>query len=265
MNKEQIFSHFAAIIDNMLDNSLFFETYFQRPFQLENIYGSAEDDAVPMGINMFFGVSRGCIVDESFPYVVKFDIEQDRYGDSLCERECDIYRAAKANNLDAYFTEPIYLGYYRRTIQFYDIDKIESNMNWCDYMPNDFDEEFMCHEDDFGDILSITITIPLYAYPRVNNYKYAMLSDEEAAEIQKEASSINSPLRKRHMQIAMEFVYRYGMEQYEKLSEFMKDYHINDLHYGNLGELNKNLVCLDYAGWWDSCELSPEDYFTERN
>jgi len=261
MNKEKIFKHFANIIDTMLDNSLFFETYWQAPYSMENISGSINDPAFSENIHMHFGVSRGCIIDDNFDYVVKFDIESDELGDSLCQREIDIFRAAKSNHLDAYFTAPIYLGNYCKTINFYNVNKIEYYMNWVDYDPEQFDYDFMQAEDKFGEIIPITINIPLYAYQKANTYNYTMLSDDEEKEYEQKAQAINSPLKKRHLQIAMEFVFRYGMKQYEKISDFMREYHINDIHYGNIGEMNGNLVCFDYAGYHSSSEDSERSYY----
>lgn len=253
MNQEAVFNHFSKIIDNMLDNSLFFETFWQRPWSEETIEGSIDDPAVPENINLYFGASRGCIYDENYNYVVKFDIEGDYYNDSLCDREIIIYRAAKAQNLDAYFTEPIFLGIYHKVINFYHINTIEQYLDWYDYDPKKFDEDFAKVEDNFGEIVPITIEIPLYAYPRADRYTYSNLTEEEDKIYETQANSINSPLKKRHLQIAMEFIFRYGMDQYRKISDFMDEYHINDLHYGNIGELNGNLVCIDFAGYYDNC------------
>jgi len=258
MNKKEVFQHFSNLIDDMLDNSLFFPTYFQHPCMLEDICGSIDDDAVPENLHIRFGISRGCIIDDDYDYVVKFDTGSDEFGDSLCEREVEIFRAAQAKRLDTYFASATFLGEYRRTINFYDINKIEACMYWEDYDVKHFDDEFMKHEDKFGEIIPITIVIPLFAYERADRYTYACLSGEEELEYKEKARAIHSPLRGRHLQIAMEFVFRYGIEQYEKLSEFMYDYQINDLHYGNLGGIKGNLVIFDYAGYHS--EYSDEEY-----
>ena len=149
MNQEAVFNHFSKIIDNMLDNSLFFETFWQRPWSEETIEGSIDDPAVPENINLYFGASRGCIYDENYNYVVKFDIEGDRYSDSLCDREIDIYRAAVARGLDAYFTKPTFLGIYHRVINFYHINTIEQYKK-TDTWPSttNFTEESFNHMQD---------------------------------------------------------------------------------------------------------------------
>lgn len=259
MNKEKVFQHFSEILDNMLDNSLFFETYWQAPYSMDSISGSIDDNAISENIHLNFGISRGCIIDDDFDYVVKFDIESDNFGDSLCNREIDIYNAARANHLDTYFTAPTYLGTYCKIINFYDIKKIEYYMNWVDYDPQQFDEDFAKEEDNFGDIIPITINIPLYAYPKANKYSYTIFQDNEVEEYKKKAKSVNSPLKGRHLQIAMEFIFRYGMEQYEKLSDFMREYHINDIHYGNIGEMNGNFVCFDFAGYHSEYDDEEEE------
>ena len=249
MNKEKIFQHFSVIIDNMLDNSLFFDTFLQNPSYMDNIIGSIDDIAVPDNIEIHFGASRACIIDQNYNYVVKFDMESDVFGDSLCQREIDIYRAAKTKQLDNFFLEPVYIGTYCRTINFYDFFNIERNMNWCDYNPEKFDNDFMYAEDDFGEIHPITIEIPLYAYPKVEHYSYSKLTPTEEKKYQKIINSVNSPLKERNQQIAMEFVFCYGLEQYEKLSDFMYEYNINDIHYDNIGNLNGKLICIDFAGY----------------
>ena len=57
----------------MLDTSLFFETFWQAPYSSEDFYGSCDDEALPENLNIKFGATRGCIVDDNYDYVVKFD------------------------------------------------------------------------------------------------------------------------------------------------------------------------------------------------
>ena len=265
MNKESIFRHFSTIIDNTLDNSLFFCTYWQVPWSLETITGSIDDPAVPENLHFRFGISRGCIIDDGYDYVVKFDIDGDSFSESLCKREIEIFNDAKNYDLEAYFTEPVYIGSYCRTINFYNYEEIEKNMeDWCDYDPVDFDEKFMKNEDNYGEICPITISIPLYAYPRASVYTYTYFNEEDAAEYRNKVCSSKSPLRGRHTQIAMEFMFKYGEEQYNKMTKFMQEENINDIHYGNVGCLNGNLVFFDYAGWHSDYDDSYEDSFEER-
>ena len=147
MDKSEIFAHYSAIIDNILDNSMFFETYFQNPFFLEsNIYGE-EHDELPSNISICDGATRSCIIDNNYDYVVKFDINEDNYG-SVCEREAQIYLNAIACSLEQYFNEIVYIGCYTKTIQFYNYWDIEQFCDFYGYDPETFDNEIMEHEDD---------------------------------------------------------------------------------------------------------------------
>ena len=257
MNKKVIFHHFSDIIDNMLSESFFWDTYFQAPFMLEDtVEGSDTDPSVPENISLHFGASRGCIVDEDYDWVVKFDLDGDYLYDSLCAREVDVFRMAQENNLDKYFTEAIYLGTYTREINFYNREKIEQNLNWYDYDPIEFERDFLEKEDDFGPVLPIVISIPLYAYPRANIYQYHNFMDD--SDYADQAKAVNSPLRKRNLQIAMEFVYKYGIKEYQRLSDFLSENYVNDIHHGNVMELNGELVLSDYCGFHSSCDTSED-------
>lgn len=251
MDKNMVFNHYSNILDNMIENSLFWSTFLQHGDSIDDVEGSIDDPSFPENLQMRFGISRACLIDDMFDWVVKFDIDCDAYGDSMCEREVSLYKEAKANHLDAYFTQAVYIGTYHKSIQFYDYEKIDHYLNWCGYNPEEFDENFMKHEDDFGEIVPITINIPLFAYPRATTYRYTMFyNNEETTELENEARSISSPLRKRALQIAMEFIYKYGMEQYQKLSDFLYENSVNDLHRNNIGCVNGNLVIIDYAGYY---------------
>lgn len=260
MDKEKIFNHFSAILDNMLDNSLFFCTYFQCPSSLDKIIGKEEDKAVPENISIYFGISRGCIIDKNFDYVVKFDIESDDFGDSISAREVELYHMAKNNNLEKYFAPAVFIGEYVKTISFYHYSDLERYVDWYEYNPQIFDEDFADNEEKFGKLKNITISIPLYAYPKANGYIYSKLNWKEEEDCFIKAKSIKSPLRLRQIQIAMEFIYKYGMPEYERLSSFMRENHINDLHRDNFGNLNGNIVAIDYGGFHSYDDDEDDEY-----
>ena len=255
MNKQAVFGHFAALMDDMLDNSLFFPCYFQNPTTLDdNIYGSCDDAAVPENVSIRFGVSRGCIIDENYDYVVKFDLDPE-YMESCCKREVNIFKHAKEHYLDQYFTEIEYLGTYTRTIQFYDYHAVSRAFNWYGY-DSDFDKDFMKEEDNYGDILPITISIPLYGCARADTVKrnqWAFSSDKNNDNYVKQVHSYSfSPLMERNEDVAVSFMRAYGEDVYARLSDFLEDEHVNDIHSGNVGMLNDKLVLIDYAGFYDS-------------
>lgn len=255
MDKKAVFTHFSNILDNMIDESLFFDTFFQRPSALDyDIKGSVDDLAVPENISIKFGVSRGCIIDKEYDYVIKFDIEtDDEDGGSLCEREVKYYHTAQKVDLAKYLAEAEYIGTYTKCITFYDIDKIDRYLNWYYYDKKEFDEDFMKNEESFGPLNYINISIPLYAYKKASTYNYVMLGNFEHEKYKNMADKFYSPLKREVQQIAIDFVYHYGMKEYARLSEFLVENRINDIHRGNIGSINGDLILIDYAGFHDCC------------
>ncbi len=249
MNKNEVFAHFSSILDNMLAHSLFFCTYFQQPCGGENFYGSIDDEAMPDNLKIRFGATRGCIVDDDYDYVCKFDVEPDNMG-SCCEREISIYSRAKEYNLNQYFAEAKFLGTYVKTIQFYDYDKIERNIDWFGYNWEDFERDFLANEESFGDIHSITISIPLYGYPKAKPHLPSGTTNEN--EYIQKAQRIASPMRDSNLCVAIDFIREYGEEEYSRVTEFMYEENINDLHFANFGDVEGHYVAIDYSGYHDS-------------
>lgn len=256
MNKNEVFNHFSTLLDDMIEGSLFFQTYFQAPCYIEDVHGSIDDVNVPKNVHLYFGATRGCIVDDDFNYVVKFDIDEDSWNDSVCHREADIYSRAVRSGVARYLASCVYLGTFTKTIQFYHYDDIDQHMDWRDYNFTEFNDEFMKHEDDFGNIVSITINVPLYAYPKADYF--SMDTSGASAETYNCARRINSPLRERNLSLAIVFIEQYGEEAYVDFTEFMVEENINDLHCGNVGMVNGSFVLIDYAGYHSSDE---RDYY----
>lgn len=241
MDKKAIFNHYSDVIDSLLDNSMWMETWFQRPYFLSKHIDGEDYDELPDNIHIHDGATRACIIDDEYDWVIKFDIDN---GESACKREHEIFHAAKAYALDKYFCEMDYIGTYTKQIVFYDIDDIEEHCEWYGYDPIEFDEEIMRHEEEM-DIHSIMISIPLYAYKRANYYDYEKLDESLISSAQK----IYSPLREENIAVATAFIQEYGFEEYEAISQFALENDINDIHIGNVGEINGHLVIIDYAGY----------------
>ena len=253
MNKQAVFSHFSKILDDMIENSSFFSYYFQQPHSLDDIYGSYADVALSENLAIKFGATRGCIVDDEYDYVVKFDIDEDGITGSACEREESIYMRAKEEGFAPYFAEVEYIGSFTKTYMFYDAWRIEQKISYCDYY--DFEDDFMQHEDDYGELRPVTVSIPLYAYRRAqphwcNNPRY-----EDNEEYKTMARKINSPMRDRNLAVAIDFVREYGEEVYQALSTFMYEENINDLHGGNVGDIDGHLCFIDYSGYHGSFSI----------
>lgn len=259
MNKNEVFAHFSSILDNMLDNSYFFDTYFQAPYFLEDVHGSRNNKSFPEHLHIFCGATRGCIFDENYDYVVKFDISHDAFG-SACEREEYIYNVATRAGLNQYFAEVQYLGTYVKTIYFYSSSTIARNMTWYDLDP-DFETNFILNRNKFGCRHEITISLPLYAYPKASSHKYNFFSERNEIEYKEKAKKITSPMRDRNLAIAMDFIYEYGEEAYQELTDFMYEYNINDLHTGNLADINGHYCIIDYAGFHSSSYERSNSYY----
>ena len=251
MNKNEVFAHFSSILDDMLYDSLFFCTYFQQPTSTEDFIGSVDDESLPENLQIRFGATRGVIIDDYYDYVVKFDVEED--GDGLvCEREESIYKDAIGENLNQYFAECCYLGTYTKKINFYDCEKINHFVDWYGYSREQFEEEFMENEDDFGEIHEIVVSIPLYGYPKAQPHRLPRTHIHHPDnEYEKMALSISSPLRSRNLCVAIDFIKQYGLEEYERLSSFLSEEGVNDLHCANCADLGTNYVLIDYGGYHD--------------
>lgn len=255
MNKQEIFNHYSTIIDEMINNSLFWSTYWQRPWSFGSTIDGSDYDEMPAHILIQGGVTRTCIVDQDYDWVVKIDVEEDAYG-SACEREEQIYDAAKAYALDRYFAEVMFLGTYTREINFYDIMDVE---RWCDmfdYDPEYFEKAFSENEEKFGPIRPITISIPLYAYRRADTYDCGPVDADSRAR----AKKIASPLYSRNIAVATAFIREFGMDEYKAFSEFSLEWDINDLHCNNIGEIDGHFCIIDYSGYHDCYSEETESY-----
>ena len=253
MNKNEIFHHYSTIIDEMINNSLFWSTYWQRPYGFGDTIDGSDYDEMPAHILIQSGATRTCIVDQDYDWVVKFDVEEDNYG-SACEREKQIYEASKSYGLNRYFAEVIYLGTYTREINFYDIIDIE---RWCDlfdYNPIYFDEAFSDNEEKFGPVHPIVISVPLYAYRKATAYDCGPVDADSRAR----AKKIASPLYSRNIAVATAFIREFGMDEYKAFSEFGLEWDINDLHCNNIGEIDGHMAIIDYSGYHSGYYEEPE-------
>ena len=205
---------------------------------------------------MLFGTTRGCLVDETYDWVVKFDLDEAaEHG--TCDDEVNFYDHAVQNCLEKYFAQPIYLGLYTRSFKFYDWSEIDEIFEGV-YL---FDETWF--NDKLQDIIDldnlvkreITVRVPLYAYPRAKRYDFynhvREQGDSKNEELFKMISKSNSPLTEKSRNIGYVFAERYGEEEFFRLSEFLCEMEINDLHSGNIMEVNGELVITDYSGYRD--------------
>ena len=249
MEKNSIFNHYSKMLDTLIDNTNFFQFYFQKPFSLQSdIMGYIQSSW-----NIHFGATRVCLEDAKYPYIVKTNL----FDYSACEDEEETYLDASRENLQQYFCETCFLGYYHKDIDFYDSDVMEEESSYIsemyEYIEDEFDSKFEEDEKHFGLKKTIHIVLPLWGYRRAtpHNYNeaYDKLTGKEEGEYESAARKVHSPLREVNLAVAMEFVREYGEEEYTRLSYFLQDWCINDLHFGNFGDIDGHICCLDWAGY----------------
>lgn len=255
MKNEEIFTHWSKILDKLFYNPYsYWSAYFQMPFSRDSEYGNRVNDRV----ELFCGVSRGTLVDKGYDWVVKFPLTYEGDNAGYCDKEVEVFAAAKEQGLSDYFAEAQFIGVYRREIEFWDFWEIERFFNlyedtvvWEDHLRE------LIKEKSLGKKKKITLEIPLYAYRKAAHYsskKMWQLSREDELF----AKSSNSPLAKSSLGVAVAFRDWYGLDVFQKLSDFAREHRINDLHSGNIGVIEHRLVFIDYAGFFDDEEENSE-------
>lgn len=229
---EDIFQHYSELIDKMLEENEIFKSYFLEPQSLPSDY------KITSNAHITCGVTRGCIVDNNFPFVVKFDL-YDYHNDDFfvsCEEEMKYYRLAKRCGFDKYLAEPVKIGTYRNTVA------IKKMYTYIESFENDDENEF----EEYDEEEEFEIAISLYAYPRA-----------EIKDFWKESTSSNSniikhsPLAERNQAIAETFIELYGEEEFVEFSNFLECCKINDLHGYNCAYIDDRFVLIDYAGFYE--------------
>ena len=253
MIKTEIFNHYSKILDRIIEGSNFFKNYFQYPFYIDEDLNWEDMEDYPYfyetNVSMHNGCTRGCLIDENYDWVVKFDLpEAEKHG--TCGMELDTYQSALVFGLDKYFTEPIYLGIYTKKINFFPHQEVYCNIEYTDLFEEENFTESLEIAEDLGKITrkTVSIELPLYAYPRAVRHDF-FNCDEKEDSIRSFVSNSHSPLVERDERIGYAFVEWYGEEEFQRLSDFLEKHNVNDLHTGNIMELNGCLVLSDYAGY----------------
>ena len=244
MNKNEIFTHYASILDKMLDSSNWFRVYFQQPWSFSVRIDKEDAEELPDNISVDCGATRGCIIDNEYDWVVKYDIEEDYDYGSACSREVDIYEAAKEQNLDEYFTPAIYLGTYKRVINYYPYEYITREIDLYDYDENQI-IEFINNNMNADQMISITIYLPLYAYRRAR-FNFHAVSDKSRRQVK----TLSGPLTY-NLTVGSIFLDCYGTDEWDTLNDFLSEWDVNDLHQANIGIINDKVCLIDFAGYHD--------------
>ena len=230
MDYQKIFNHFSGILNDLIDSSAFYKIYFQSPYTTE------DDIEINSNISLHTGIARACLVDKSYDYVVKLNFD----GIYDCQRECEIYE--EYYGVEEVFARPVFLGTYTKNIYFYTAKDVEDTIDtWND--KEEFDIKFPTVVNKCR-MRPITISFKLFTYPRATKYIFNTYTEED----EEYASNSDSPLREFNLAIAASFVGDFGTERYNELTDFLNEWGIGDIHFGNVGKINNHIAILDYAG-----------------
>ena len=234
-----MYSHFADILNQAFDDDMGFKLAFYG-----GDYEAMDDHYITCAVHTAAGATRVALIDDDYDWICKFDYDTDALG-AVCAREYERYQAAKKFGIEDMFAEVVYLGTFARKYTCADV-------SYYDYEEN---EEY--------DMIDREVELELYAYKKASfNLSifgaYARLSDEDKDHTDRR----NSPLCGRNIDVGAAFLTKYGYSRYIKLDRFCRDFHINDLHGGNIGLIGDNIVIIDYAGYYDE-EYSEDSNYDE--
>ena len=204
-------------------------------------------------MEIWCGISRACIVDSDWDFVVKFTYLEDARGDA-CERECSAYENAVDSGLEKYFAKPKYIGRYEWRGEGYSAREIFRELN-IDFDGDDEDILENIKEEEFQK-KEIFICLYLYEYPKV---KTKSLYYTPSKEIETKVKRSGSSFARTNTIVAAYFVEKYGYEEFMKIADFLEWNEINDLHSGNIGYVEDRVIFIDYAGYYDPDRNSYSD------
>lgn len=230
MDKKMVFEHYCNLLDDLREQSLAFQNFL--------IHNDTDEDWEFENAEVACGATRAALIDtqNDYPYIVKWDIDYDEWGDSSSAREVEIYKEAKYCGLASYFTEAVYLGEYRRIVRAHSIDGDYTELS---------DEEFLDAAEP--EEREFEISIQLYGYERAQcDVRYA----EKGSPAQQDyINKCNSPLTQRNKQVGLWFFMQYGEDVFNRLTDFCTAFSINDLHMGNVGLIGDNVVITDFGSY----------------
>lgn len=237
--KNSIFEHYCSILDQLLKQD-YFRFYFQSPFTMED---NPDACYIPK-VKFYFGMTRGCLIDETQDYVVKFNLAG--LDNNYCEEENRIYELAKGCLLEPYLTEMCYLGTYTKVIKTYEASDVFSEAPYNDLSEKEFEEIIEDFSKKHISRKEIVIRIPLWGYARANKIKR---TSEYSLDLIKKVRQSGSPLSENYSAIGAIFVEHYGFDEFIRFSDFLMDNAIRDIHFGNIGLIQDRIVLIDYAGY----------------
>ena len=232
------FEFFKQKLDYEISHNIRAQLWFQEPSYIQD-YMNFD------GMEIWCGISRACIVDSDWDFVVKFTYLEDARGDA-CERECSAYENAVDSGLEKYFAKPKYAGRYEWRGEGYLAREIFRDLN-VDFDGDDEDILETIKEEGFRK-KEISVYLDLYEYPKVETKSlYYTPSKEVETKVKRSGSSF----AQKNTFVAAYFVEKYGYEEFMKIADFLEWNEINDLHSGNIGYVGDRVIFIDYAGYYD--------------
>lgn len=230
-NKELVKKEIFELLTRLYNNdSKAFDDFFSEGN--EDNWFALEDSANNLDFDIDFecGATKGVIIDHDCGYVIKLPF-RDRDGFDYCKAEWRNYCVAESQGLAEFFAFMDFLGFFHNypiyIQELVDCDEYNiSDRAWSSSfnsycMNNGYDKEDAEVIDEFSD------------------YFYSWDSCEQTEAL---------------------FEEEWGAD-FDKLTIFFEDNHINDLHSGNLGYRGDKLILIDYSGFgWDPDMKQPEWY-----
>lgn len=170
------------------------------------------------------GCSKGVIIFNSMPFVIKFDSWNDIEGErgSECQRELLIYREAVKRGLECFFPKTEFLCYVS-DVNFYLQQKID------------------CQDAN----------IPSYEYLRaiidINRTVSKKIVSKFQSYLENEAPFYVRHISERWISAVISL---YGKKKALELEDFIIEMGINDMHGNNVGWYKKKPVILDFSGFY---------------
>ena len=234
--KQEIFQHFSKILDKQIQEHPFWAYYYAYPFSMEEVCGR--------NVKVVCGASRGCMIDRNYDWVVKWNL--DGVDTNYCEIEEQMYEKAVAAGVEDCFAPVYFLGTYRTKVWTWPALSYADDDWYCDGTDEDFMTWVENNELTEEDMEEVEIELPLWCARKAQD-AFDLRSSEESEE---SAREYDSPLVERAIEIGAAFVETYGVDMYYELSAFLNENGVNDIHYGNIGMLDGEVVLIDYAGYY---------------
>ncbi len=109
MNFNEVYDRYSSALTTLIHNSSFWNKYFSSPYELSFEEEDEGEDLFNPHLHIACGAFRGCLIDDTCEYVVKFDLQPSVFH---CLHECENYKLAEKASCSQFFAQPYQLGTY---------------------------------------------------------------------------------------------------------------------------------------------------------